>query len=640
MKRILALVGGGGLIVASMVAGTGQAAGSSRSTIHDAVTGRLQPTTVKFSVGPRHTSVVKRSAWLSSGTLAAAQDSMVIPNRDERAQAADAAPKLQIHGTVSPVPDTLGCLRGAGPNVRVNQDCTFRRQAEEEIVANPANPRNLLAGQNDSRVGFNQCGIDYSLDAGRTWGDQLPPFRQKLNNPPAQLPTTGDPNQHTILGDPGTLHTYDAASDPAVAFDSAGRGFFSCVVFDVASNASGLFVTQSPADAHGAYFDNIGSTLGDRGFMVAEDNSPLVAHDKNFIAADAYPTSPNRDNVYVTWTVFRFSAKCRGGTSQAPAFCTSAIYGSMSTDHAVTWSTPEEISGQSPLCPTGALFDPSRPADECNNDQGSDPIVLPNGSLVVPFNNGNTAATNPNGQQLAVSCRPSGSSTAGTAHLNCAAPTKVGDDVVSGAPLCDFGRGPEECIPGAFIRTNDFPRSAVSTSKGDVYVTWQDYRHGRFDIQLAVSHDGGASWSSTVRVNRDTARDHYFPAVDVGESAGADRVAVSYYRTDRVPGENTTPNTGFTPGRDPGVGAKQSDYVLSSGRGFAAAPYRSVRLSPEFPPPDGVQTGFNGDYSGIVVVGSQHAHPIWSDTRNAVSHPDINGATHDEDVFTANKTLP
>ena len=178
----------------------------------------------------------------------------------------------------------------------------------------------------------------------------------------------------------------------------------------------------------------------------------------------------------------------------------SFVFGSMSTDHGFTWSTPEEISGSNPeLCFAGNFFDPSRSAAECNNDQGSDPTVLPNGDLVVPFNNANTALDNPNLQQLAVRCSPTGDSAAGTAHLNCAAPTKVGDDVIVNEPVCDFGRGPEECIPGPWIRTNDFPRSTTHTRNGDVYVTWQDYRHGEFDIQLARSTDGGRTWSATWR---------------------------------------------------------------------------------------------------------------------------------------------
>ncbi|HET7477695.1 MAG TPA: hypothetical protein VFJ97_16950 [Dermatophilaceae bacterium] len=617
----------------------GPAVGEERVTVRDAVTGRLKPAQIKVLAEQGGSTVAKRLPWISAGILAAAQERLGVSAADERLEAADAPPLRQIHAAARPIPDSLGCQRGAGANVRVNQDCTFRRQAETEIAANPTNGANLVAGQNDSRVGFNQCGIDYSVDGGQTWGDLLPPFRQKLNNPQAQLPTKADPNRHTLTGTPGTFHTYDAGSDPTVAFDSQGRAFFSCIIFDLASNANGLYVTQSPANAHGSYFFNVGSPLGDRAFMVAEDNSPNVFHDKQFIAADTFTSSRNRDNVYVTWTVFRFSPKCRGGTPDAPAFCSSPIYGSMSTDHAVTWSTPQQISGRSPLCHFGNAFDPSRPKDACDFNQGSDPVVLPSGDLVVPFNNGNTAANNPNGQQLAVRCSPTGSSPAGTADLNCGQPTKVGDDVL-GSPECDFGRGPEECIPGAFIRTNDFPRSAVSSRTGKVYVAWQDYRNQRYDIQVAVSGDGGRTWSREQTVSPADGQDHYFPAIDIGESAGGDRVAVSYYRTGRVPGENHSPSDGFTPGRDPGVGEQDSDYGIVSGKTLAAAPFGFTRLSPKFPPPDGVQTGFNGDYTGLVVVGSRTAYPFWSDTRNVAQFPRVNGVTVDEDVFTQRVTLP
>lgn len=132
--------------------------------------------------------------------------------------------------------DTLGCSGRLGAhdgNTRVNQDCSYRRQAEEKITFNPANHNNLLAGQNESRVGFNQCGIAWSTDGGKTWGDLLPPFRQRLNNPAGMEPTQADPNRRTILGGPDTLHTCDFASDPGPAFDSQGRGFFSCEALDV-----------------------------------------------------------------------------------------------------------------------------------------------------------------------------------------------------------------------------------------------------------------------------------------------------------------------------------------------------------------------------------------------------------------------
>lgn len=581
-------------------------------------------------------SATRTLPFISDGTLAAVQDALGITGADERLEGADATGNVQVDGgaggsttTGVGAEHTLGCSsRTSNGNTRVNQDCTYRRQAEEDIVYNPADPTNLLAGQNDSRVGFNQCGIDFSTNNGKNWGDMLPPFRQKLNDPASQEPVPGDPNRHTIEGGPGTFHTYDAGSDPTLAFDSAGRGYFGCVVFDVASLASGLYVTMSPLGAEGSFFYNWTS----RPFTVVEDNSPLVLHDKEFITADTFSGSPNRDNVYVTWTVFRFSDS--GSYQQSP------IFGSMSTDHGIHWSTPQEISGSSnTLCFFGNAFT-GNAADEhkCDFDQGSDPAVLPNGDLEVVFNNGNTPAGNPNGQQLAVHCSPSGDSAAGTANLNCAAPTKVGNDVIAGEPQCDFGRGPEECIPGAYIRTNDYPRIVTNTQNGHLYSVWQDYRNGEFDIQMSQSLDGGLTWHEVGTVNPDRGLDHYFAAVDQSPQQG-DRVGVSYYRTERVPGENTTPAPdSFAPGM-PGVAEGNSDYVLAGGTS-GATPYDFKVISPVFPPPDGIQAGFNGDYSGLVINRGGDAHPIWSDTRNVDPYAPSNGVVHDEDVFTDVVGLP
>lgn len=546
---------------------------------------------------------------------------------------------------------TLGCsARTSDGNVRVNQDCTFRRQAEEVIKVNPANSSNLIAGQNDSRIGFNHCGFDYSFDGGNTWGDGQPPYWQRLNNPNLN-------GIHTVLGNAGTNHTYDFASDPGVAFDSQGRAFYSCVVIDINSNASGLLVPASPVGAGGSFYSNV--PAGGSRYVVAEDNNAEASYDKPFVTADTNQGSPNRDNVYETWTIFDFAARCVGPGNPS-GYCSSTIFASMSTNHAVTWSKPVEISGtSSALCFFGNAFDPTRPANACDFDQGSDPAALPNGDLEVIFNNGNTPADNPNGQQLGVHCHPTGNSAAGTAKLNCASPTKVGDDVVVGEPTCNFGRGPEECIPGAFIRTNDFPRIAVNHGNGNLYATWQDYRSGQFDIQLARSTDGGATWkTAAAAVNPDQNKDHYFAAIDVvssgtgsegsNEEGASDHVAVSYYRTDRVPNENAPPAcatapgaTCFAPGQ-PGVQQEMSDYTLSGGSGLHTS-FAAERVSPSFAPPDGIQAGFNGDYSGLAVAG-EIAHPVWSDTRNTVppqfNAPTLQGVIHDEDVFTTARPVP
>jgi hypothetical protein len=264
------------------------------------------------------------------------------------------------------------------------------------------------------------------------------------------------------------------------------------------------------------------------------------------------------------------------------------------------------------------------------------------------FFNQNT--TTVNDQQLAVVCHPSGSSTAGTAHLHCGAPSRVGDDISAGEPQCDFGRGPEECVPGPWIRTNDFPRVGRDPTNGALYAVWQDYRNKEFDIQISRSVDGGHTWTAGGTVNPDSGADHYMPAVDVGTG---NLVASSYFASDRIPNENTLPAQGFfapcpapagvtcQPGvRDP---ANKSSYRLAGSAQntpTVVTPFVQTQVSPTFAPPTGNQAGFNGDYSGLAVSGTT-ARPIWSDTRNTTpATSPSQGTANDEDVFTTSVAIP
>jgi len=86
------------------------------------------------------------------------------------------------------------------------------------------------------------------------------------------------------------------------------------------------------------------------------------------------------------------------------------------------------------------------------------------------------------------------------------------------------------------------------------------------------------------------------------------------------------------------VQASSSDYVLAGGT--TRTPFAFRVVSPVFPPPDGIQAGFNGDYSGLTINKGTQAHPIWSDTRNADPYTPTNGVVHDEDIFTDALNLP
>jgi hypothetical protein len=365
-----------------------------------------------------------------------------------------------------------------------------------------------------------------------------------------------------------------------------------------------------------------------REHIVSEDNSPAASYDAPKVAADAYVTSPNRDNVYFSWTVFNFTC---GKTHDQ--YCESPVWGSMSTDHGFTWSTPEPISGTNrSICTLGNAFNKALDPGKCNLDGHSDLAVRPNGDLAVTFQSQN--APNLNSETLSLACHPRGNSAAGTAHLNCGRPSKVTDYIPG--PTCDLGGGPEQCIPGVGIRApiETAQRLAVDQRTGDLFDTWYDYRFGEFDVFVSKSTNGGVTWSAPRLVNPDRGTDHYFSAIDIGERGGA-KVAISYYRTDRVKGENNPPPGGF----GPGVANKMSDYVLAGGSNLST-PYAFVVLSPRFPPPSGNQAGFNGDYSGITVDRNNVAHPIWSDTRNRVPDPKVNKAVVDEDVFTVARQAP
>jgi hypothetical protein len=627
LKKVRTRRGFSVIVVIALATGAlalqGSISSASPSVLQRIQSGQLRPATLRVN-GQTKTMPFLTHGSFRSGEVAGAAAS-------SRASHAPTSPGISV--------GSLGCReRNHGRDVRVNQDCTFRRQAEEDIAYNPSDPRNLVAGMNDSIIGWNQTSLDFSVDGGKRWGAiSTAPFRYRLNAPEDLLPTSGDPNQHSILGTPGTLHSYDACSDPYLAFDSAGRAFYTCIAFDIASNASLVFGVPSPVGAKGSYFDQVPAPFGltapatGREHVIDEENSAGASSDGPKIAADAYRHSPNRDNVYATWTSFSFTC---GDTGDQ--YCQSPIYGSMSTDHGFTWSTPEQLSGINPdLCVLGDSFDPSLDPGSCNFNGHSDIAVLPNGHLAITFENGNTPSVDQ--QILSLKCAPSGSSPAGTASLNCGGPSKVTDEIYQNAPFC---AGVGTCSPGAYIRTPEetSQRIAVNQKNGDLYDTWYDYRFGEFDIFLSRSTDGGATWSAARKVNPDHGTDHYQAAIDIGEHHGHSRIGISYYRTGRVPNENQTPPDGFQLG-DPGVGQRMSDVVLSGGTNLDT-PFAFHVISPRFPAPDGIQAGFNGDYSGLVITPNGRAHPIWSDTRNQVPNPDFNFVTKDEDVFTVNMELP
>jgi hypothetical protein len=537
-------------------------------------------------------------------------------------------------------PNSNGCANtfvgggGSPDNIRANQDCSLRRNAEEEVQVNPTDPSNIVVTQNDSRVGFNQTGLDFSVDGGVNWGDYSIPTR--------------------FLNCQG--YGFDAFSDPAHAFDADGNLYYITLGFDVSDGATGLFVWKSNADHKGSFLHApSGNELSSNPQSIIENCSLTIGGqhgtdqqlslDKELMAIDTYAGSPGLGNIYMTFTSFDFS--CGTGSDQ---YCASDIAFTRSTNGGTHWSKPILIDGNNPaICKFGDAFDSSRSPNDCDFDQGSAPVVGPDGSINVAFNNCNTNAKAANGlpancQQLFVKSTDQG------AHWS--QPVKVAVDQstepinfppnaqMSGAG-CPVGR---QCLYPNGYRMNNFPSMGVQDSTGKLAVFWSDFRHGgpcdtspgwntepcanhNEDVFTSVSTDGGATWGVTKLVTRVTGArssptDPNAQWQAWGDVAENGDLTVAYYDRKYSDCETSGCND-ITLARSRNNGGAWTYQRISTGSMPNLTPANNA-----------VQAGFLGDYMWTQAFGTD-VHMAWGDTRGTVGSAN---PTPEEDVYYA--TVP
>jgi hypothetical protein len=520
------------------------------------------------------------------------------------------APRIQSRGPSSvgggAGVHTFGCqnvFSGSPKNIKVNQDCSFRRKAEEQIVIDPTNPNHLLAGQNDARIGFNHCGIDVSFDRGKTWGDMVPPLWGYL------------------LKD---NRTADAGSDPALAFDSQGNAYFTCILFNVVADSVAIVVAKSNAQFGGTFFHapapgpfqafsvtTGASPPGSNGVVVSEPGNTVFFHDKEFLFADTSNSSPRRDRAYVTWTRFREENACQHGTSR---YCESPIFFSQSVDGGDHWSAPIEISGtNAEICSDADLYDTTLDPTKCNFDQGSWMVIAPNGALYVFFNNENV---DENAQQLMVTCPSDGRNCALAASWT--DPVQVALDVntqpMGPAFGCATGR---QCLPPNTYRINDFGAAGTDPNTGRLYFAWADYQTGQNHVYLVHSYDGGNTWSEPEAVTGTstaaTKSAQWQPWMAVGPQGF---VYVAYYDRQYGNCEQTGCNDiTLAVSHDHGQTFEHKRITTFS------MPNLTLATNP-------IQAGFLGDYMSVVADG-QGVMMVWADTRPRA------GTTPAEEVYFA-----
>ncbi len=258
---------------------------------------------------------------------------------------------------------------------------------------------------------------------------------------------------------------YDRATDPAVAFDAAHNVWL--------INSLGL--TQNGNSILGAAVvvnrsTNGGTTWGNAVTVRAVTGNQDF--DKNWIVCDDTSTSPFYGRCYVQYDDF--------GSGNA-------LHMEYSTDGGLTWTAS--------IVPAVSVI-------------GGQPVVQPNGTVVVPIDSGNEAAI---GSTV--------STDGGVSYSAITTITRITDHTVAGN-----------------LRSGPLPSAEVDGA-GKVYVVWQDCRFRRGcksnDIVLTTSTNG-TTWTPVVRVPigaTSDKQDNFIPgiAVDKSTSGNTAHIAVTFY---------------------------------------------------------------------------------------------------------------
>jgi len=498
------------------------------------------------------------------------------------------------------------------PDVTVNQDTAAAPQNETAIAVDPNNPNRVVGSANDyvsrawacdvngtpcSALGDAYSGTYYSNDGGKTW-----------------CCTATDPSHLGTLI-PGVTRLaggqYDAGGDPALAFDSRGTVYYAGLGFNRTSAPNTVTVNKGTFDAHGAL------TWGPPTF-INPTTSPSTLNDKEWIAADHYATSHFRDRVYVSWTRFLFNAN-NGNYVQSPIFF---VY---STDGGHTFSAPQSIS------------------DNVLYDQGSRPVVGPDGSVYVFFEGATRLST-----------------------LDSTYVVKSTDGGVTfGKPVAISTLIDIDSPANTVFRVNSFPAADVNPVNGDLYAAWStaDPSDGHSKAVYSKSTDGGATWSMPTNIFPETTRKaEGYPATNPDGSvlnAPADRKAdtlwpgiavspsgkvyMSAYSADVVSPWQTCAKAPAPP-----VGRITCDelgnYIDNARLDYYVTDLTTGKTERATTQPINTRYGFGGgfigDYTDIAVGSDDVYHALWTDTNNVQNVVWFYGAEftstgiHQQDVAT------
>jgi len=345
---------------------------------------------------------------------------------------------------------------------------------------------------------------------------------------------------------------YARVSDPWVTISPNGMAYQIAIAFDggafAAGSSSAVLVSRS-ADRGDTWSPAV---------TLIRDGADFF-DDKESITAD----STDARYVYAVWD--RLSASGGGPT-----------WLSRTTDGGATWE------------PARPIYDPGTTSQTINNQI----VVLPDGTLVAFFTQLDGA---PSRQTLAViRSRDKGL-------------TWSGPVVISAVQAL----GTQDPETGTRIRDAALLGSIAAGPDGSLVAVWQDSRFSggqRDGIALSRSTDGGLTWSTAARVNRDPTVQAFVPSVAVRADG---TMGVTYYDLRSNTSHPATLPTDYWLARSTDGGATWRESRVAGPFDLAIAPFAGGL--------------FLGDYQALVGIGNAFL-PFYA----AVNSGDLGNRT---DVF-------
>ena len=422
-------------------------------------------------------------------------------------------PVVKMGGTIhkGSVIESRSVKTDDSPDIAINTENT-NTQSENSIFVDPNDNLTVLNSNNSTDWDGNSVNDLYGTSGYYTFDGAATPWEGTYEG-------TGGLN----------------SGDPATAIDLDGRMF----VGNIKNSSMQQGVAYSTDN--GATWTNV----------LAGSNSDL---DKNHLWIDNIATSPYVGNIYSAWTNFGLSDP--------------RVEVVRSTDHGLTWSSPQLISNS-------------------------------------PFDHGVNIQTDGNGNVYIIWAE----------YNNWPDP----EDAIGMSKSTDGGAtwsSPVEIITGLkgtrnndplAHRTNSFPVMAIDVNNGNIYVVWSNYgvpgtNTGNWvNTYMIKSTDGGTNWSAPVQVSQSPNTDgtfSYLPWITCDPVSGHLGVI-------------------FLDNRDCSGDDVEAWVSVSMDEGNTWEDFRVSDVSWTTKAIPGLASGYMGDYLGITANNSRF-YPVWSDDRDGV----------------------